>query len=81
MHMKDSLINFLYDKKYFINIYDEYIHVFNYEELISLSSKKIELKFSNFKLVIDGSELFINKMFPNEVLIKGTINKVGFVYE
>ena len=81
MHMKDSLINFLYDKKYFINIYDEYIHVFNYEELISLSSKKIELKFSNFKLVIDGSELFINKMFPNEVLIKGTINKVGFIYE
>lgn len=81
MHMKDSLINFLYDKKYFINIYDEYIHVFNYEELIGLSSKKIELKFSNFKLVIDGSELFINKMFPNEVLIKGTINKVGFVYE
>lgn len=81
MHMKDSLINFLYDKKYFINIYDEYIHVFNYEELISLSSKKIELKFSNFKLVIDGENLFINKMFPNEVLIKGTINKVGFVYE
>lgn len=81
MHMKDSLINFLYDKKYFINIYDEYIHVFNYEELISLSSKKIELKFSNFKLVIDGSELFINKMFPNEMLIKGSIDKVGFIYE
>ena len=80
MHMKDSLINFLYDKKYFINIYDEYIHVFNYEELISLSSKKIELKFNNFKLVIDGENLFINKMFPNEMLIKGTINKVGFVY-
>ena len=81
MHMKDSLINFLYDKKYFINIYDEYIHVFNYEELISLSSNKIELKFSNFKLVIDGDNLFINKMFPNELLIKGIIKNVGFVYE
>lgn len=81
MHMKDSLINFLYDKNYFINIYDEYIHVFNYEELISLSSNKIELKFSNFKLVIDGDNLFINKMFPNELLIKGIIKNVGFVYE
>lgn len=81
MHMKDSLINFLYDKKYFINIYDEYIHVFNYEELISLSSNKIELKFSNFKLVIDGDNLFINKMFPNELLIKGIIKNVGFIYE
>ena len=81
MHMKDSLINFLYDKKYFINIYDECIHVFNYEELISLSSNKIELKFSNFKLVIDGDNLFINKMFPNELLIKGIIKNVGFIYE
>ncbi len=81
MHMKDSLINFLYDKNYFINIYDEYIHVFNYEELISLSSNKIELKFSNFKLVIDGDNLFINKMFPNELLIKGIIKNVGFIYE
>ena len=81
MHMKDSLINFLYDKKYFINIYDEYIHVFNYEELISLSSNKIELEFSNFKLVIDGDNLFINKMFPNELLIKGIIKNVGFIYE
>lgn len=81
MHMKDSLINFLYDKKYFINIYDEYIHVFNYEELISLSSKKIELRFSSFKLIIDGENLFINKMLSNEMLIKGVINKVGFVYE
>ena len=35
----------------------------------------------NFKLVIDGENLFINKMFPNEMLIKGTINKVGFIYE
>ena len=81
MHMKDSLINFLYDKNYFINVYDEYIHVFNYEELISLSSNKIELKFSNFKLVIDGDNLFINKMFPNELLIKGIIKNVGFIYE
>ena len=24
MHIKDNLINFLYDKKYFINIYDNY---------------------------------------------------------
>lgn len=81
MHMKDSLINFLYDKKYFINIYDEYIYVFNYEELISLSNKKIELKFKEFNLIIEGNDLFINKMFPNEMLIKGIINKVGFKYE
>ena len=81
MHMKDNLINFLYDKNYFINIYDEYIHVFNYQELVSLSTEKIVLKLEEFKLNIMGSELFITKMLPNEILIKGKVIKVEFSYE
>ena len=81
MHIKDNLINFLYDKNYFINIYEEYIHVFNYVELISLASNKIILKLENFKLIINGQELFITKMIPNEILIKGSINSVEFLYE
>ena len=79
--MKDNLINFLYDKNYFINIYDEYIHIFNYRELISLSSKKIILKMESFKININGTDLFITKMLPNEILIKGIISKVEFSYE
>lgn len=81
MHMKDSLINFLYDKNYFINIYDEFIHVFNYQELISLSSKKIILKMESFKIDVSGTDLFITRMLPNEILIKGSIGKVEFIYE
>ncbi len=81
MHIKENLINFLYDKNYFINIYDEYIHIFNYRELISLSSKKIILKMESFKININGTDLFITKMLPNEILIKGNIVKVEFSYE
>lgn len=81
MHIKDNLINFLYDKNYFINIYEEYIHVFNYIELISLASNKIILKLEKFKLIINGQELFITKIIPNEILIKGSINSVEFLYE
>ena len=81
MHIKESLINFLYDKDYFINIFENYIHVFNFRELKSLSSKKIILKLDTFTLDIEGNDLFVTKMLPNEVLIKGTISKVGFIYE
>ena len=81
VHIKENLINFLYDKNYFINIYDEYIHIFNYRELISLSSKKIILKMESFKININGTDLFITKMLPNEILIKGNIVKVEFSYE
>lgn len=81
MHIKESLINFLYDKDYFISIFENYIHVFNFRELKSLSSKKIILKLDTFTLDIEGNDLFITKMLPNEVLIKGNISKVGFIYE
>ena len=81
MNLKESLINFLYDKNYFINIYDDYIHVFNFQELISLSDKKIILSLEKFKVEITGSNIIIRKMSKNEILIKGLINKVGFLYE
>lgn len=81
MHIKDNLINFLYDKKYLINIYDNYIYVFNYEKLITLTSVLIILKLDNFNIEIKGKDLVITKMMPSEILIKGKIKNVGFNYE
>lgn len=81
MHIKDNLINFLYDKNYFINIYDSYIYIFNYEKLISLSTELIILKLKNFNIEIKGNKLYITKMLPKEILIKGSIKNVGFTYE
>ena len=81
MHIKDTLVNFLYDKEYFISIYDNFIHVFNYKELISLTSKLVILKLDKFKLEIKGEDLFITKMMSNEILISGVIKNVGINYE
>ena len=81
MHIKDNLINFLYDKEYFISIYNNYIHIFNYKELITLSNSLIILKLDKFNLEINGESLFITKMMPNEILIKGKIKNVGIIYE
>lgn len=81
MHIKDNLVNFLYDKEYFISMYDNYIHIFNYKELISLTSNLIILKLEKFNLSIKGDDLFIIRMLPNELLIKGIIKNVGIDYE
>ncbi len=80
MHIKDNLINFLYDKDYFISIYAGFIHVFNYQELVSLTSTIIILKLEKLTLEIKGKDLFVTKMLPNEILIKGIITKVGMQY-
>lgn len=81
MNIKNNLINFLYDKTYFISIYEDYIYVFNYKELINISSEKIEFKIDTFKLVIKGSNLVLTRMLKNEVLIKGKLKEIGINYE
>ena len=81
MHIKENLINFLYDKEYYIAIYDKYIYCFNYEELISLKSEVIILKMPKFTLNIKGQDLFITKMQKSEILIRGIITSVGLSYE
>ena len=81
MNIKDNLISFLYDKNYFITKYDDYIHLFNYQDLIILTDSKIVLKFDSFIVTIKGCNLLITKMLPNEMLIKGKINNIGFEYE
>jgi len=81
LHIKENLSNFLYDLDYFITIYEKNIHIFNYQELLLLNNNEIKLKLNAFKITIKGENLFIKKMLPNEILISGIIENVGFTYE
>ena len=81
MHIKDNLINFLYDKNYYICLYDNALYCFNYQELLFLSSKKVILKMPKWNMEIVGNNLMVGKMCTNEILIKGNINNIGITYE
>ena len=80
MRLMDALSDFLYDKKYFINIFDNIIHIYRYLELIKLSSQEIILKMEDFTLNISGDDLFIKQMNKDEILITGLITNVGLSY-
>ncbi len=71
MLMIDNIKNYLYDKKYFINVFDNYIHVFNYLKMEDFNSQNIIFKMPEFKLIIKGNNFLITKMLHNEILIKG----------
>ena len=62
-------------------MYDNYLYVFNYLNLDLLTNKKIVLKLEKFKLLIKGENLFISKLLPQEILIKGKIENIGIDYE
>ena len=81
MHIKDNLVNFLYDKKIFIGLHDNNLYCFNYEELIELNENLVVLKIPKGLVHIKGNNLFINKMCPNEILINGIILGIEIKYE
>ena len=81
MHIKDNLINFLYDKKYFISFYENSIYCFNYNDLVSLSDDLIILSMDTFKIKITGSNLCIKKMSNKEILINGVLESIGLIHE
>ncbi len=73
--------SFLYDTDNFISIYDNYLHVFNYEKIDVLKNEYIEIKIKDKKVYIYGNNLKIKKLTKNEILILGVINKLEFYYE
>ena len=81
LHFKDSFKNFLFDLENFITIYENNLHVFNYEKLDKLSSDEIIINIKDKKLKISGINLGIKQMTKQELLICGTILKVEFIYE
>lgn len=76
MHIKDNIVSFLYDKNYFISLYDNNIFVFNYVNLKNFSDRDINIDFDNFNLIISGKNLLIKKMGKSELLISGDINNL-----
>ena len=78
MRIMKNLQNFLYDQEYFIDIFQNCLHVYYYEELLSLSDTLIELKLKEFILVIEGEDLSISSMDKHEMLIKEKINNMRF---
>lgn len=78
MRIMKNIQNFLMDQDYYIDIFNNCLHVYYYEELITLTDNLIELKLKEFNLIIEGEDLIVSAMDNHEILIKGTINEMRF---
>ncbi len=81
LHFKEFFKNFLFDLDNFITIYDDTLHVFNFNKLNKLSDTEIVLTINNKIVKIEGENLKIKQMTKQELLIKGTLKKVEFKYD
>lgn len=81
LNIKNTIIDFLYDKKYFITMYENFLYIYNFQEIITLTNELIELSIENVKLKITGNDLKIKKINSSELLIEGNIISIGKIYE
>ena len=54
MKTVNTIKNFLYSKDYFINLFENNIHIYNFEELVNISDVLIELRFARFNVKVYG---------------------------
>lgn len=80
MNIVNNIKEFLYNKQYFINFYENYIHLYNFQEIESISSGEINVKFAQFRMIITGLNFVVARLENNEMLIKGKINKAEYHY-
>ena len=81
LNIKNTIIEFLYDKNYFITMYENFLYIYNFQEIITLTNELIMLSIENFKIKITGSDLKIKKINSSELLIEGNIISIGKIYE
>lgn len=81
LNIKNTIIDFLYDKNYFITMYENFLYIYNFQEIITLTNELIMLSIENFKIKITGSDLKIKKINSSELLIEGNIINIGKIYE
>ena len=72
------LKEYIYNNDFQINIFNNYLNILNYIEIISFTEEKIILNYSKGTLIIKGSELIIAKLLSDELLVKGNITNIEF---
>ncbi len=77
LHIRDNIINYLYDKNYVICFYDNNLYIYKYGNLKKFLDNKVCFEISNdLEITIKGINLSISKITKEEVLLSGTINSI-----
>ncbi len=74
--MLDKIYDYISDNEFKFTIYEDKIHVVNYKRIISLEDDYISFQSNNKKISIIGYDLSLVKLLNDEMLVRGTINKI-----
>ncbi len=78
MHLYKTMKNFLMDFDYYIDLYENKIHVFNYTDILKLTDEEVLLAMPLFTLHLKGNQLRVKQLEKREILLEGMIEQVNF---
>lgn len=76
MNIKSSVKDILYDKKYYLLMYDDIVYIYGKNSILLLDNDEIIIRVDPIIFKIKGKNLKINKATTNEISIKGNITNV-----
>lgn len=74
--MFNKISNYINDKEFRFTVYDNKIHIINFNRIITLEDNYISILSSNKKINLKGSNLILLKLVDNELLVKGNITSI-----
>ena len=74
--MFNYISNYINDKEFRFTVYENKIHIINFNKIITLEDNYISIISNNKKINIKGSNLVLIKLIDNELLIKGNITSI-----
>ena len=76
MKIIKKISHYIKDNDLKIVIVNNSINIINYDNILEVSDNLVNLIKDNKIITIKGSNLKLNKLLDNEVLIQGLINKI-----
>lgn len=76
MRLRSQVRNFLIDKDFYIDIYEENIHIFHYVDVLKLEEQEIELQMDGFVITLQGENFRVKGLEKEEILITGKLENL-----
>ena len=78
MHLYKIIKNFLFDQDYFIDIWQNNIHIYGFLDILCLQEKKAFFHLEKFDIELTGEDFRVLKLTKNEILIQGKLESMRF---
>ena len=76
--MINNLRSIVYDETFKIIVLKNKVNIINYIDILIFEDEKILVKTKEGVVKLEGSDLTINKLYNNELLIEGKIETIEF---